>query len=153
MRPSVHGICSPVIGCRARATAVARRSNAAGSANTRPMRRMIDWADMPTRPAGSSRPNMAPKLRLRFVTVPCSSVMRIPGMAEAIRQFRRSVWSASAACERSISLRSRRKPVKTVSPPIVTGTGVSSVTRSVPSARRVGTRSWPVNSSGSPVAT
>ena len=96
---------------------------------------------------------MVPKLRLTFVTVPCSSVMSTPGMAEAIRQFSRSVWSASAACERSISVRSRRKPVKMVCPPMVICTGVSSVMRSVPSACRVGTRSWPVNSSGSPVAT
>ena len=95
---------------------------------------------------------MVPKLWLTLVTVPRSSVMRTPGMAEAIRQFSRSVWSASSACERSISVRSRRKPVKIVRPPTVICTGVSSATRWVPSACSVGTRSWPVNSSGLPVA-
>ena len=101
MRPSAPGICSPVIGCRARNTATARRVNGTGSANTRPMRRSTETAEVPARVAGSSRPNMVPKLLLTLVTVPCSSVMSTPGMAEAIRQFSRSVWSASAACERS----------------------------------------------------
>ena len=82
---------------------------------------------------------MVPKLWLTLVTVPCSSVMSTPGMAEAIRQFSRSVWSATSACERSISVRSRRKPVKMAWPPMVIGTGVSSATRSVPSACSVGT--------------
>ena len=36
-------------------------------------------------------PNMVPKLWLTLVTVPCSSVISTPGMAEAIRQFSRSV--------------------------------------------------------------
>ena len=44
---------------------------------------------------------MIPKLWLALVTVPSSSVMSTPGMAEEIRQFSRSVWSASSACERS----------------------------------------------------
>lgn len=33
--------------------------------------------------------------------MPCSSVISTPGMAAAIRWLSRSVWSASAACERS----------------------------------------------------
>ena len=48
----------------------------------------------------SSSPNMVPKLWLTLVTVPCSSVMSTPGIAEAIRQFSRSVSQASSACER-----------------------------------------------------
>src|ERR1700738_1027049 len=97
VRPSAHRCCSPVIGCRARYTSVTRRANPAGAANKGAIPRMIDRADVPARRAGSSSPNMVPKLWLMFVTVPCSSVMSTPGMGEAIRQFRRSVWSASAA--------------------------------------------------------
>jgi len=65
----------------------------------------------------------------------------------------RSTARMRAACERSISVRSRRKPVKMVAPPTVIWTGVSSTVRSVPSARSAPIRIWPVNSSGSPVST
>jgi hypothetical protein len=101
VRPSAAWICSPVSGCRARATAAIRRVNRTGSANTRPMRCMIATAGVPASRDGSAMPNISPKLSLTLVTVPCSPVISTPGMAEAIRQFSRSVWSASAACERS----------------------------------------------------
>ena len=79
--------------------------------------------------------------------------MITPGMAAAIRQLSRSVWSASAAWERSVSVRSRRKPVKTGAPPRVICTGVSSTMRSVPSACWMAMPIAPVNSSASPVST
>jgi len=99
VRPSALLSCSPVIGCRARSTATARRVNRTGSAKTRATRRSTETAGVPA--TTSSRPNMVQKLWLTLVTVPRSSVISTPGMAEAIRQFSRSVWSASSACERS----------------------------------------------------
>ena len=66
-------------------------------------------------------PNIVAKLWFAWVTRPCSSVISTPGMALAIRQLRRSVWSdrlmraaRSAASSRSRSASACLRPEMSV---------------------------------------